>query len=106
MVATEDGNICVADGPGNPSGLYDISLPPKREGWETYAMGDCGYVSFPKESQPDIKWKHIDGPMLSCRDGTIHWLTYWERFCFFVGLINIEQLDAKYGHYTKCKRIH
>ena len=40
-----------------------------------------------------IKWNHIDGPMLRCSDGTLHWLTLFERLMFAVGAYTIESLD-------------
>ncbi len=45
---------------------------------------------------PSIVWKHIDGPLLICRDGTIHWLTTRERIWMKLGLTNIDQLETKY----------
>lgn len=59
-------------------------------------------VGFPADSKPHINWKHVDGPLLCCRDGTPHWLTMQERIWMRLGLTNIEQLDRRYGHYD-CK---
>ena len=53
-------------------------------------------IQYPADSQPHIKWNHIDGPMLCCRDGTLHWLTKLERLWLRMGFINIAQLDEKY----------
>ena len=36
-------------------------------------------IQYPKDSEPHINWNHIDGPLLTCRDGTPHWLTVTER---------------------------
>lgn len=49
-------------------------------------------------AKPRIKWNHIDGPLLICRDGTLHWLTMAERLWTRLGLTTIDQLDAKYNH--------
>lgn len=73
--------------------------------WESYDIGNGMAVSFPSESKPSISWKHVDGPMLICRDGTIHWLTIWERLQFRLGFIDIDYLDKKHGDYTKQRRI-
>lgn len=53
-------------------------------------------VSFPADSKPDIQWDHIDGPLLHCTDGTIHWLTLLERLYMKIGILSLEQLDHKY----------
>lgn len=43
-------------------------------------------VSFPDTARPRIKWGHVDGPLLVMRDGSLHWLTLWERFMCWLGL--------------------
>jgi hypothetical protein len=40
-----------------------------------------------------VQWKHVDGPMLCCCDGSIHWLTWKERFLLWIGRITVESLD-------------
>lgn len=99
MVATEDSNVNAADG------LFHLNMPEPREGWELYHFGNGTFVSFPVESEPRIKWKHIDGPMLVCRDGTPHWLTWWERFCLRTNIYDIKHLDKKHGYYHKQRRL-
>lgn len=49
-----------------------------------------------------IKWTHVDGPMLRCSDGTIHFLTLFERLMFAVGAYTIDSLDKT--HNTKPRR--
>lgn len=58
---------------------------------------DIGGTQREPGAEPHIKWKHIDGPLLVCRDGTMHWLTKVERLWMKLGLTTIEQLDAKYN---------
>lgn len=53
-------------------------------------------IQYPSDSKPHIKWDHIDGPLLYCADGQIHWLTLLERLYFKMGLITLEELDRKY----------
>ena len=53
-------------------------------------------IQYPADSEPHIKWNHIDGPLLCCRDGTLHWLTKLERLWLRMGFTNITQLDEKY----------
>lgn len=57
--------------------------------------GGGGFTSYPLAREPSLK-KHVDGPLLSCRDGTLHWLTWSERLQLWLGLISLETLDAKH----------
>jgi hypothetical protein len=45
--------------------------------------------------KPYVQWNHIDGPMLSCSDHQVHWLTWRERFALWLGLTTIAEIDAK-----------
>lgn len=47
-------------------------------------------------NSPHIQWNHIDGPLLTCTDGIVHWLTLLERMYLKIGIITIEDLDNKY----------
>jgi len=47
--------------------------------------------------EPFINWKHIDGPLLICRDGHLHWLTLWERFQYHFGLTDLYALEEKHS---------
>ncbi len=38
-----------------------------------------GTVGYPSNSRPLLNMKHIDGPLLTFRDGQLHWLTWKER---------------------------
>lgn len=53
-------------------------------------------VSRDPDSLAYVSWEHIDGPMLVGRDGTIHWLTWFERFLLYLNLTTVEALDEKY----------
>lgn len=70
--------------------------------WQNYREGEMemnlGSVQRAPGAKPHINWKHIDGPLLTCRDGTPHWLTMAERLWLKLGLTTIEQLDAKHNH--------
>jgi hypothetical protein len=44
-------------------------------------------------SEPSITWGHIDGPLLTCTDGSMHWLTFVERVLYAVGYLTVEKLD-------------
>lgn len=48
------------------------------------------------ESRPRINWNHVDGPMLTLRCGTVHWLTLWERVQMRFGWTNIYKLERKH----------
>ena len=54
--------------------------------------------TYPEKIAPAIKWNHIDGPLLTCSDGTLHWLTVQERLWMKFGFTNIDQLNDKYSH--------
>ncbi len=77
-----------------------------RQGVEIYDIGDGTCIGFGEDSKADINWDHVDGPLLYCRDGSIHWLTWFERFCLYFGFIDINYLDKKYGQYHKYKRVN
>ena len=44
-------------------------------------------------AQPTINWDHVDGPLLYCSNGLLHWLTLRERFRLFVGWADIHDID-------------
>ena len=52
-------------------------------------------IGYHRDSRPEINWKHIDGPLLYYRDGQLHWLTLWERFCCWLGLDDAESIELK-----------
>lgn len=84
------------------STVNNLSLRPN---WSYHLLDSETMIGFPIDNEPSINWKHVDGPMLICRDGTIHWLTIWERLQFRLGFIDIDYLDKKHGDYTKQRRI-
>ena len=51
--------------------------------------------------EPFINVHHIDGPLLSLRDGRLHWLTLRERFLLWLGLTNAHMLEHK--HWKTCR---
>lgn len=53
------------------------------------------------EYTPYINWKHVDGPLLICSDGTLHWLTWFERILLAFGSTDEYALDAKYVKHWK-----
>ena len=55
-----------------------------------------GYVGWPASAQPHIKANHIDGPMVTFRNGEMHWLTLWERILFRLGRVDAHSLERKY----------
>jgi hypothetical protein len=46
-------------------------------------------VGYSADAEPHIVWNHIDGPLLRCRNGSIHWLTWRERIRMWFGLDDI-----------------
>jgi hypothetical protein len=51
----------------------------------------CGTRGKPK--RPWVQWSHVDGPLLHCCDGSLHWLTWKERFLLWTRHITVESLD-------------
>jgi len=71
----------------------DVSYAPhsERHGWFYSAQG----VGFPASNRPGLIMKHIDGPLLTFRDGQMHWLTLWERLMVALGLADAESIERK-----------
>lgn len=61
----------------------------KRSGYIYDANGVGTHIS----AQPRIVWKHIDGPLLYCSNGLLHWLTWRERMRLWLGLADIHDID-------------
>lgn len=59
-------------------------------------MEDLTDSTTREASSPSINWKHVDGPLLTCSDGSLHWVTTWERLLLRGGHLSIEILDQKY----------
>jgi len=55
-----------------------------------------GTVSYPKSARPHIKRNHIDGPLLTMRNGECHWLTWLERIQLVLGRTDALKLEKKY----------
>jgi hypothetical protein len=62
---------------------------------KTYS--DCLHpgVGFPATNRPSLMMNHIDGPLLTFRDGQMHWLTIGERIMVALGLTDAEKLERK-----------
>lgn len=74
--------------------ISDASL--KRPDYTYYANPTGGWYGYPTEAcEPHINWKHIDGPLLICSNGKLHWLTIWERLRFLFGFETIYTIDYK-----------
>lgn len=54
-------------------------------------------VSVEQDSEPSIQWNHIDGPLLHCLDGSMHWLTLREKVLLRWKKITIGDLNDKYS---------
>lgn len=51
-----------------------------------------------EKSEPRIQYNHVDGPLLTCSDGTLHWLTMKERMWLHFGFTSVAALDDKYKY--------
>lgn len=63
----------------------------KRPGYLYNASG----VGWPATARPEIEFDHIDGPVLRMRDGSLHWLTLWERFCVWMRWDDAMTIEAR-----------
>lgn len=52
-------------------------------------------------AEPHIKWDHVDGPMLVCRDGSLHWPTRIELILVKLDLVSLTKLDQRYQARSK-----
>lgn len=102
MVATEDKDISVADA-GPIEKLEELlkgGIPVDKQmviGNISNVRVTRGVQVYPQIDKPYISWKHVDGPYLKSRDGSIHWLSYWDRFLFWTGWITEYDLEKKYA---------
>ena len=53
-------------------------------------------ISYPNDARPHIQVNHIDGPMLTMRDGRIHWLSLWERLLLVLRRTDAYKLERKH----------
>ena len=53
-------------------------------------------MGYPESSRPRLTMNHVDGPLLTCRDGQMHWLTAWERICVRLGFDDAASLERKH----------
>lgn len=52
-------------------------------------------IGYPTGNAPHLTMHHVDGPLLTCRDGQLHWLSLRERFRVWLGWDNAESLERK-----------
>ncbi|OAF05423.1 hypothetical protein AYJ54_00520 [Bradyrhizobium centrolobii] len=73
--------------------ISDASL--KRPGWVYRRAQSGSFVGSYVFVEPRVNWKHVDGPLLYVSDGSLHWLTYWERIQLFFGWTDVHEIDFK-----------
>lgn len=75
--------------------ISDASL--KRPGYVYERDGTAeGFIGYPAESDFNVVWKHIDGPLLKTSTGKLHWLTWWERIQLYFKRTTLDKLNRKY----------
>ena len=52
-------------------------------------------TSYPITSKPFVA-KHIDGPVLVCADGQMHWLSLFERIQYALKFVTAFDLEHKF----------
>ena len=67
-----------------------------RDTEEELTLRISNHGVFCEASEPFIDWKHVDGPLLICSTGNLHWLTLGDRFRLWVGLNTIKELDERW----------
>jgi hypothetical protein len=72
--------------------MHFVSDPSMQRAGYTYNSHGVGW---PSDSEPHVKWKHIDGPLLVYSDGQMHWLTLWERLCCWLGKADAFSIEKK-----------
>lgn len=65
----------------------------QRPGYSYVATPNGGFVGYPEGMKLYVNWRHVDGPLLHCTSGTLHWLTWRERMRLFFGLTTIDEID-------------
>jgi hypothetical protein len=60
-----------------------------------YVYSENG-LGYPADAEPAIRWDHIDGPLLVCRNGSLHWLSWLDRLRVWIGADDIYSLERKY----------
>jgi len=63
----------------------------RRPGYRYNKVG----IGFPNTARPEIELDHIDGPVLIMRDGSMHWLTLWERLNVWIGRDDAMTLESR-----------
>jgi hypothetical protein len=69
--------------------IHITSDPSLRRPGYVYRDG----MGSPMEAQPSINWNHIDGPLLYCSDGQLHWLTWRDRIRLHWKWADIHDID-------------
>lgn len=54
-----------------------------------------GYSITHCHRAPSVQWNHIDGPLLIRTDGTLHWLSWLERFALLLNLTDARRIEDK-----------
>lgn len=63
---------------------------------QTYRDEIAPGMGFPLTARPSLMMNHIDGPLLTFRDGQMHWLTWRERISVWLGRDDAESLERKH----------
>lgn len=61
----------------------------------SFSLDYSGPIGRPVK--PWVQWNHVDGPLLHLCDGSLHWLTWKERFLIWIGRITVESLDPMWS---------
>lgn len=67
-----------------------------RPNYNYEKLPDGGVLGWPKSARPSLNRKHVDGPLLTMRNGELHWLTFRERISLRFGKTDAIALERKY----------
>lgn len=84
--------------PVNPRAAYELGLRTARTC--NLPLPDMG-VWYEPGSRPSLKRNHVDGPMLSMRDGRVRFISRWQRLLLALGLTNELKLERHYWLTTR-----
>lgn len=50
---------------------------------------------WPPITEITMQWHHVDGPLMRRRDGSLKWLSRWERIMHAFGLWSLEHIEKR-----------
>jgi hypothetical protein len=70
----------------------------ERKGWVITHRDRGTAISVPESAilaGPHVQWDHVDGPLMTWA-GSLHWLTWGERFRIWVGWATVDAVASEH----------